>query len=823
MAKLSASMRKKYYNALLDALITFKEFEKLYRNMFGDDLSQICTADTPLGEVANKILTTSEAKDNSPELLNKALEINPSNKALQTLIAGIQKKVLATTKTMASEKAMSEQAIGFVNRKKELESIFLNPGQISRYWVIDAPAGYGKSQLLAEAEKRYKQDNWLTVKVEFPRQALPSRPTVTSTLEINKYDSAVFVSYAWGGDSERTVDELEKAFAERGIRIVRDKKELGYKGSIQDFEQRIGQGQCVILVISDKYLRSEHCLYELVEIEEHKDFRKRIFPVVLSDAHIYKALDRLSYIKHWDEQIAQLNHAIKQVSVMTNLAGISADLDKYARIRANLDHLTDLLSDMNTLTPEIHANTGYSTLIDAIQSILAEEPAKQNQPDEIAASEQSQPINELHSSLNSPSILDLVALPILAQVRNKPTLEINHSLPPEIIGLDIATAILEAVKTTKKKLLPGIAIIVDNLEECPDSEIPGFLQLISGIFTGLNNSSYFFQSKRLRVFISGRYARNKLKPVTDEIMMADIVLAPFTFEVIMETIQEFAISRGTSGGLSQATDIAAHLMHITGGHPGFTAEILNSFAESHFTRGVRQLSENANLYQLNFTEKFYNQLIQAPPKLNGHPLSDILVRLSPFRKYERWFFLKELKNRGFLPENLDEESLEKGLLSTYLVDRQGGFLHDGIYRYLLEIWLRLHNPTLYADLCNAGIEIYKKQVSSGGNVRRFEKWAIEFIYLSLVQNYYVQKAGPEILIQQTQQNITWVINELARLKSNFSQEDLESVHEDFVNGLRGDAELRFLYNFCTPTDDHYAIRSFDKLLYFVNDEFRRLF
>ena len=45
-----------------------------------------------------------------------------------------------------------------------------------------------------------------------------------------------------------------------------------------------------------------------------------------------------------------------------------ADLDKYTRIRASVDHLTDLLSDMNTLTPEIHAASGYSTLISAVES-----------------------------------------------------------------------------------------------------------------------------------------------------------------------------------------------------------------------------------------------------------------------------------------------------------------------------------------------------------------------------------------------------------------------------------------------------------------------
>lgn len=180
--------------------------------------------------------------------------------------------------------------------------------------------------------------------------------------------SAIFISYAWGGESERTVNELELAFAERGLSTVRDKKDLSYKDSIREFEQRLGQGQCIILVISDRYLRSEHCMYELVEIAKHKEFRKRIFPIVLEDARIYKPLDRLEYIKHWDKEIDQLDTAIKGMDKLTDLSGFTADLDKYVYIRAQFADLIHLLSDMNSLTPDMLAKDGFAALIRAIEA-----------------------------------------------------------------------------------------------------------------------------------------------------------------------------------------------------------------------------------------------------------------------------------------------------------------------------------------------------------------------------------------------------------------------------------------------------------------------
>jgi nucleoside phosphorylase/DNA-binding winged helix-turn-helix (wHTH) protein len=206
---------------------------------------------------------------------------------------------------------------------------------------------------------------------ELSRDLGTTHPTrIEDSKQRIKYEKAVFVSYAWGGESERIVDELEQSFSNRGIGIVRDKKSLKYKGSIEEFEQQISQGQCIILVISDKYLRSEHCMYELVKIDENQEFRKRVFPIVLDDAHIYKTIDRLEYIRYWDERIAQLNQALKQVPIITNLAGTTVDIDKFALIRAEFARLVNLLGDMNALTPKIHVANSFSTLIDTVEAVL---------------------------------------------------------------------------------------------------------------------------------------------------------------------------------------------------------------------------------------------------------------------------------------------------------------------------------------------------------------------------------------------------------------------------------------------------------------------
>jgi len=180
------------------------------------------------------------------------------------------------------------------------------------------------------------------------------------------YEQSVFVSYAWGGEREEVVNQIDGALQKRGIKIIRDKRDLGYKGSISEFMERIGQGNCVIVVISDKYLRSPNCMFELVEIADGKQFHDRIFPVVLNDANIYDPVKRLDYVKHWEMKRGELAQAMREVDP-ANLQGIREDIDLYDRIRDKVSGLTSTLKDMNTLTPDMHKDSDFNDLYAAIE------------------------------------------------------------------------------------------------------------------------------------------------------------------------------------------------------------------------------------------------------------------------------------------------------------------------------------------------------------------------------------------------------------------------------------------------------------------------
>ena len=192
---------------------------------------------------------------------------------------------------------------------------------------------------------------------------------------MDAYQPGVFISYAWGAEREDIVNKLDQSLGQRGIKIIRDKRDLGYRGSIQEFMERIGRGDCVIVVVSDKYLRSPNCMFELVEIAENKQFHDRIFPIVLPDANIYDPVKRLEYVSYWEAKRTELAEAMKKVDP-ANLQGIREDIDNYTRFREKISGLTSILKDMNTLTPEMHSDSDFEALYTAIEKRISEYPVE---------------------------------------------------------------------------------------------------------------------------------------------------------------------------------------------------------------------------------------------------------------------------------------------------------------------------------------------------------------------------------------------------------------------------------------------------------------
>jgi hypothetical protein len=201
----------------------------------------------------------------------------------------------------------------------------------------------------------------------------------------------IFFSYAWQGESEALIDQLSAVLAAKGYTITRDKSAMNYKDSIHEFMERIGRGKFILVVVSDKYLKSEYCLYEACRMFQTPALRERIFPLVLPEVDIFSVRGQLTYLKYWETEYGVLEAEYKQLAassptLVARLAERLRDLEVTTRF---LNDFMALVSDMNVLTSQMHLETNFSALIQALETSMQRlelDDSGANQPEEIQMS-----------------------------------------------------------------------------------------------------------------------------------------------------------------------------------------------------------------------------------------------------------------------------------------------------------------------------------------------------------------------------------------------------------------------------------------------------
>ncbi len=194
---------------------------------------------------------------------------------------------------------------------------------------------------------------------------------------------AVYISYAWDdvGDTrpsrEEIVNRMERSLLKNGYDVRREKTKLGYTGLISAYMAEVGRGGCVIAVLSDKYLRSLFCMYELLEVYRNQDFHKRVCPVVLPDAHVKELAHRDFYSEYWMSEFKQYQEQIKQYQEQIKSpepAILSRQdlerIDRYRDISQEVGKLLSFIANMNHLTPEMLEENDFAILRRHIDACL---------------------------------------------------------------------------------------------------------------------------------------------------------------------------------------------------------------------------------------------------------------------------------------------------------------------------------------------------------------------------------------------------------------------------------------------------------------------
>lgn len=131
-----------------------------------------------------------------------------------------------------------------------------------------------------------------------------------------------YVSYAWADladpNREADVDRLCNEAIKRGIEVIRDKSALKNGDLISKFMQRLGGGDRIFIFLSDKYLKSPYCMFELFEMwcncgQKSHEFRRRVRFITIDGANIGTPDNWLSYSRFWKNERELLRRDIDNV------------------------------------------------------------------------------------------------------------------------------------------------------------------------------------------------------------------------------------------------------------------------------------------------------------------------------------------------------------------------------------------------------------------------------------------------------------------------------------------------------------------------------
>lgn len=149
------------------------------------------------------------------------------------------------------------------------------------------------------------------------------------------------------------------------ISISRDSKNLGYKDDIDEFMKSIKEHDIIVSIISDSYLRSQACMFEIAELRRDEKYIDRLAFIVLDERDLPYFEDRIDsekiipkiygdgkydYLKFWVEKKRSKSALMDSLKdSFTSTVELNLEIKQIGRIT---DGIGAFLSTLNKLIGE---------------------------------------------------------------------------------------------------------------------------------------------------------------------------------------------------------------------------------------------------------------------------------------------------------------------------------------------------------------------------------------------------------------------------------------------------------------------------------------
>ena len=141
----------------------------------------------------------------------------------------------------------------------------------------------------------------------------------------------------------------------------------------------IDQHDFVLTLVSDKYLKSRNCMYEVVQTLKSNKYKDKLHFIIISDqdkkyysesddigAKIYDVLGQAEYIKYWKTQYEDISENITQVNDPSLTVKLSEELNIIKKIQIDIQEFMAYLKDAKGITFSEMMDSSFKDIVECI-------------------------------------------------------------------------------------------------------------------------------------------------------------------------------------------------------------------------------------------------------------------------------------------------------------------------------------------------------------------------------------------------------------------------------------------------------------------------
>lgn len=205
---------------------------------------------------------------------------------------------------------------------------------------------------------------------------------------IKKIPITMFLSYCQKDKGIVNIVEEKLKENEKRLEIFRDIREVEYRDKFSEFMQTISDKDFVLSIVSDRYLKSRNCMYEMSELMRDRKYESKLLFIIVSDsdkkyylsedlpddekqgvgAHIYDMGQQTEYIMYWQEKEQEMKNAIEKINDPVISRNQISELEVIKTIELKIRDLMNTLFDRKGISFEEMVNTNFIDIMNIIRN-----------------------------------------------------------------------------------------------------------------------------------------------------------------------------------------------------------------------------------------------------------------------------------------------------------------------------------------------------------------------------------------------------------------------------------------------------------------------